>query len=454
MAQLLNIFTKVLGIGTPTLIILLLAVVVCYLKWPKPTGVIIQVVVCLAVFVGVPIFDFYCAVNINGYYGAEGGIFGYIGELAGVNKGKVTTDTFEVYELNLRLDENNEYSATIGVNLDEQTSVLKIDKTKKHVLLVNGALTSDNFMAVTGDSIAMSADYGYSFKGFQKDEIVKDSLHIAFQINKSEIECKLSTQGTSLARDMWRLYYKKNGMKIKFVESDYTKPPISNEGEGDVSGLCSLVFNDGETSVTKICNKNTVFSDVPTVDAAYGYTFAGWSTDGENIFDFSQPINENLQFTPIFTMKPTKWISSGNITASGYWQQYFDADSAHLSSSNTEVIVQEKRLLCQNMPEKFLGIKIHFTHILVDSGLEGTRDIKSDYSAARFGESGYNKLSFWMTNDEVVTFDLYGNSLQVKLEIQVKDDYQIVVLKALNASGKFGHLDCVWMDEIQYLVEA
>ncbi len=316
MLQMLNAISRIgLGFGISSAVIVILLLVICYKNWPDETKMFLKVSICILIFAVVPCFAVYCGVEANIYYGSEGGIFGQLKNSWNSNIGKVSTDTFEISELNLRLDENQEYSATIRVDLDTFESKLILNPNKKYSLFVNNALTSDNFMKVTGESIAISANYTYLFNDFQKNEIGSDTLHILFNFNKNDIVCRVSSAGDSTMRDLWGLYYRKNGMKIKFVETNYTKPSINDEGEGDVSDLCSLVFDDGENSVIKVCKVNSIFSDIPTFSKV-GYKFEGWSIDGVNVFDFSKPITENLEFTPLLTEYVEKeWVT---YTAEGH----------------------------------------------------------------------------------------------------------------------------------------
>lgn len=450
MRQMLNAISQVgLGFGISAVIIVILLLVICYKNWPDETKMFLKVSACILIFAVVPCFAVYCGVEANIYYGAEGGIFGQLKNSLNINTGKVTTDTFEISELNLRLDENREYSATIRVDLDTFESKLILNPNKKYMLFVNNALTSDNFMRVTGDSIAMSANYTYLFNDFQKNEIGSDTLHISFNFNKNDIVCRVSSAGDSTMRDLWGLYYRKNGMKIKFVESDYTKPPISNEGEGDVSGLCSLVFNDGETSVTKICNKNTVFSDVPTVDAAYGYTFAGWSTDGENIFDFTQPITENLEFTPIFTKKATKWVSSGYYMDG---QINFEQD-VNLAYYETTITEQENTIVCYSAPEKFLNVKVKIDYLEVDSGSIWGRGcyLKPDFTIS---DGEVENFGLWYNTDDILSFSVYGHTLNISFEVIPNGSSSAIKIKIANACGSLGFVKSMSIYEFQYLVEA
>lgn len=224
-----NIFSLAsVGWSFSGILFVVLILAICLSKWRKQTKYFLKIIGCLLVYVALPISAVFCAVNINGYLFAKGGIFGQIKQSFGINTGKVTSDTFEISELNLRLDENQEYSAIIRVDVENLEATIKLDKNKKYDFLVNGGLTTNNFMSTTGESIAFSADYTYNFKDFKNNEIIKDTLHISFAFNKKQIECRLSSNGGAVAQNLWRLYYKKNGMSIKFIESTYEKDPFTS----------------------------------------------------------------------------------------------------------------------------------------------------------------------------------------------------------------------------------
>ena len=274
---------------------LILLVVILYFKFPKQTTAVLKVIGCIVLFVALPISAVFGVVNINGYYSASGGIFGQIKDSLGLNVGKVSTDTFEVSGLNLRLDDNGEYTAVITVDLDSDDVNLSLDPNKDYLILVNGGLTTNSFKSTTGGSIALSADYTYSFSDYDREEVLKDTLKISFVVNKDNIVCRLSTSGGATARDLWKLYYTKNGMTFKFVETTYL-PTSPSEGEGDTSQYCVLSFYDGDELVTsKFTLTGTPLTSVPTYTKT-GYFFKGWSLDKVNVFDFSQNITQNLTF--------------------------------------------------------------------------------------------------------------------------------------------------------------
>lgn len=298
MEQLLSIFSlKFLSWGISGVSVFLLILVFCLFKFPNGTKLALKIFGALVLFVGLPISAVFGVVNVNGYYSAEGGIFGQIKKSLGINIGTVSSDTFEVSGLNLRLDENGEYSAVITVDLaDESVSGLKLDSSKNYAILVNRGLTTDNFKAVTGDSIAMSAKYTYSFLDYDRGEMLKDTLKISFVVNKNDVVCRLSTAGGATARDLWKLYFKKNGMTFKFVEANYIPPANPSEGEGDISQFCILSFyDDSDLVVTKFVVRGTNLSDVPTYSKE-GYFFEGWSLDKETLFDFVQKIDADMVF--------------------------------------------------------------------------------------------------------------------------------------------------------------
>lgn len=301
MAQLLSIFLpESLAWGCSGILFFILILVYCLNRWGSQTKIVLKTVGCLVLFVAMPIGAVFCGVNVNGYLSAEGGIFGQIKKSLGLNKVNVSTDTFEISELNLRLDENGEYSAKINVDIEDSETTIKINRDKNYILLVNGELTSKNFMYSTGESVSFSADYSYTFKDFKKDEILKDTLHIYFMINKNDITCRLTSNGGAVAQELWKVYNKKNGMKIRFIQSDYRNPSNISEGVGDTSQYSILTFKDENNfNISRVVLTGTPLKENPPLYSTDGYTFEGWSIDGKNVFDFTQEINEDLTFNPI-----------------------------------------------------------------------------------------------------------------------------------------------------------
>ncbi len=334
MAQLLKGFSifslASFGWGCSGILVFILILVVCLHKWKKQTVIFLQVCGCILLFGVMPVAAVFCGVNVNGYLSAEGGIFGKIKTSLGINTGKVSTDTFEVSELNLRLDENGEYSAIVRVNIKDAETTLKINPNKKYALLVNGALTSDNFMSTTGENIALSADYTYAFNDFQRKEIAKDTLHIAFMLNKDDIVCRLSTEGGAAAKDLWKLYYRKNGMKIKFVESNYEKPPIISEGGGDVSNIVTVRFLDKNNEVlsTKLVDVKNKIDYIPTID---NILFKGWTVDGTAVLTNEQikafELSEDIDFKAVFASEVKTQVDSIS-SQNPYSIQWSTKDSA------------------------------------------------------------------------------------------------------------------------------
>ena len=114
----------------------------------------------------------YCGVELNNYYNAEGGIYGYISGIILPDQKVDTDNKFSLTLNNLVLQQelNDRYSTTIY--LDDS---IKLDETANYGLFVN-----EIYCPATISSDFVLGSYSYTFMDAELDELLSDTMHFQF----------------------------------------------------------------------------------------------------------------------------------------------------------------------------------------------------------------------------------------------------------------------------------
>ncbi|MBQ8429711.1 MAG: InlB B-repeat-containing protein [Clostridia bacterium] len=95
----------------------------------------------------------------------------------------------------------------------------------------------------------------------------------------------------------------------KFVETEKTKYSVTFNADN----------NTGNVSVPVYVGSYVKEDQIPAnpekmADGALAYSFVCWSLDGENAYDFTTPITENITLTAVYTTKPLYTVTMGDTT--------------------------------------------------------------------------------------------------------------------------------------------
>lgn len=156
----------------------------------------------------------YSCVQLNIYYTAEGGIYGYIETLLEQNKVNKRDDhIFDLGNVSFFPTSNkNEYTATF--NLEDG---LKLDDQQRYGIFINETPCSN--MSYGKDHI--SAEFAYAFYDFENKEIAFDTLSIRVSIYGNYTNIFIKTTGGERAIKYWNDYFAKNGLVVSFEPFEF-----------------------------------------------------------------------------------------------------------------------------------------------------------------------------------------------------------------------------------------
>lgn len=150
----------------------------------------------------------YSSVQLNTYYSAQGGIYGYINSLIGTN--------VAVKDDNLTYDLSN-ISFAPTLNDDEYSAVFYLDEVldlyenkEDYIVYVNGVPCS----TFNVDYDHVSAEYTYVYYDYDNNEMMTDTLNIKVSLFDNLSVIYVSTNGGSSAIEYWNSYVSKNGLEL------------------------------------------------------------------------------------------------------------------------------------------------------------------------------------------------------------------------------------------------
>ena len=173
-------------------------------RWIFATAFVF-VVVCSAV---------YSTYQLNLYYSAEGGLYGYIKELVVRNEAKKVDElSFDLSSLNLTASVNpGEYQASFY--MDE---VLKVEPDTNYGLFINGVPCSN----IQFDEDHISGDFGYTFIDYDENTVAYDTLSFRVSLfdNYTSIFVRNNHGGTYIK--YWNSFIAKNGLQMDIKPFEY-----------------------------------------------------------------------------------------------------------------------------------------------------------------------------------------------------------------------------------------
>ena len=185
------------------------------------------------IFVGITA---YCGIQLNYYYTAEGGVWGYITGMIENNTATIEimdTAKFTLNNIVLTQDKDNTYSATI-YNED----LIKFKDNVNYGVYVNGEPCSQ----VDYSTNYIRAEYGYTFMNDNLEELMTDTLQFNFAFFDKSSQLKITTNGGQTAVNYWNNYFARNNFIVEVKPSSYDKNNDLTFGDGDVSEYRTLNY--------------------------------------------------------------------------------------------------------------------------------------------------------------------------------------------------------------------
>ena len=243
------------------------------------------------VFVG---FTAYCGIQLNFYYSAEGGVWGYINGLIDNNTATTeVTDTIKYSLENIVLTQNPDGSFSATIYSDDKFE-LKQD-TSYGVYVNDEPCTQVDF-----SSNFVRAEYRYAFLDNDLEVLMDDTLqfNIAFYENSSSFT--LTTHGGQEAVDYWNKYFSRNNLVVEVKPTDYTKDnQLTINGSYDEYVTLNYYVGD-EIKYTNIYLPGYHVTSMPIPKDSENKLFAYWANkEGEKVDELT--ITQDTDLYAVFT---------------------------------------------------------------------------------------------------------------------------------------------------------
>ncbi len=243
------------------------------------------------VFVG---FTAYCGIQLNFYYSAEGGVWGYINGLIDNNTATTeVTDTIKYSLENIVLTQNPDGSFSATIYSDDKFE-LKQD-TSYGVYVNDEPCTQVDF-----SSNFVRAEYRYAFLDNDLEVLMDDTLqfNIAFYENSSSFT--LTTHGGQEAVDYWNKYFSRNNLVVEVKPTDYTKDnQLTINGSYDEYVTLNYYVDD-EIKYTNIYLPGYHVTSMPIPADSENKLFAYWANkEGEKVDELT--ITQDTDLYAVFT---------------------------------------------------------------------------------------------------------------------------------------------------------
>lgn len=278
--------------------------------------------------VALVIFTGYCGIQLNAYYSAEGGIWGYIDGLINPNTGtvQVVSDKLEFTIDNIVMTEqiDGTYSAKIYL-----PDVLQLEEGKNYSVSVNDEPCSKVEFSAGTTSYAR-AEYAYAFMDTNLNTLCVDTLVFNVSLFKTSTDVTISSNGGQTAVDYWNTYFAKNEFKVSIFADDYVHDDSIEYVEGDVSNYHTLTYYvDDEVYMTQIFD-NTKAVTLVDGPAKTDIAFSHWiDADGNKLNQTSKFNADTTIYAVYVEAEPLKF------------EFYNNSLSLYTGTNETDVVVPE-----------------------------------------------------------------------------------------------------------------
>lgn len=170
----------------------------------------IPLVVCL-VFTGI-----YSYGQINTYYSAKGGIYGYI------------TDYFKPNQATTELEDGKLITNFTNFNLVLDGEYYSVSKTESivyeledeatYILTINDYPCDEIKQVISEEDAFLTYEYNYLFGDYTEDGSIKvkaeDTITITYKILKNEVTITITTNCDGSTSKLWNSYFNKNNFEL------------------------------------------------------------------------------------------------------------------------------------------------------------------------------------------------------------------------------------------------
>lgn len=361
----------------------------------------------------------YCGIQLNNYYNAAGGIYGYISGLVFPDQTLDTQNSFKLGINNLVLQQETENRFSTQIYTDNQ---IKFDSKLNYGFFVN-----ENYCSTANISEEyVLASYSYTFFDNEMQELLTDTLHFQFAFYEKGSELKIYTDGGQLAVDYWNKYFSRNTLNISIEECSIIEKDNFEQGTGDISEYKVVNFwYEDEIFLKQVYTVGSIITPPTTCpQLEVGYSIKTWNTSSGEEFDFSKNVvteNLNLYAGELdVAVNEIKFIFSSD----GTIENQIDAgrfrivsqDIISSSGNNTS------ELLVESTKDNGLIIRVSFRHMF-------------DYfsfadSVFVYGDNGYIESEIELLGGGVLSPTETGFCYYYEFEISSLKTDAIVVIKS------------------------
>lgn len=239
------------------------------------------------IFVGITA---YCGIQLNYYYTAEGGVWGYITGLIEGNKVTTTvesdTASFSLENIVLTKNADGTYSAVIYSN-----DKIRLETGKSYGVYVN----NEPCTQINYSTNYVRAEYHYVFLNNNLEILCQDTLQFNFAFYTNGSTFTLTTYGGQEAVNYWNTYFSRNNLIVEVKPISYVKDDELSVN-GQIDDYVTLnYYVDDEVVYSYVYTIGSQVTEFPPTAEKDGLIFAYWQDiNGNEIEPFKITTDTNL----------------------------------------------------------------------------------------------------------------------------------------------------------------
>lgn len=333
------------------------------------------------IFVGITA---YCGIQLNYYYTAEGGVWGYITGLIEGNKVTTTvesdTASFSLENIVLTKNADGTYSAVIYSN-----DKIRLETGKSYGVYVN----NEPCTQIDYSTNYVRAEYHYAFLDNNLEILCQDTLQFNFAFYTNGSTFTLTTYGGQEAVNYWNTYFSRNNLIVEVKPISYVK-----DDELSVNGQI-----DDYVTLNYYVDEEVVYSYVYTIGSQVTEFPPTAEKDGL-IFAYWQDINGN-------EVEPFKITTDTNLYA-----YFYPAGEVELLESSIEIMVIDREYAeslnyTVNLNDYVDNINLADKEISIEFTVKCQNDAMEMY---------YDDITLSRNNNSTVASNDYGYWFSMTLE--------------------------------------
>lgn len=225
--------------------------------------------------IGLTVFTAYAGVQLNYYYKASGGVYGYITGLFKPNE--VTVENAEFTFSNMELKQINgkdEYGAYITTD-----DIVSFENGKAYGLFINKMPAKTTSFSTD----YIQAQYSYAFYDNQRELLMQDTLYFNFAFHTNSTNIEIFSKGGSEAVKYWNYWFNKNVFVASIDQVNYVQSGSFNYRDLKLNSDESVVayYLKDDLQKFEIVKNGSKLS--PNITAPDGIKITGWKVNGQTI---------------------------------------------------------------------------------------------------------------------------------------------------------------------------